>query len=94
MYRVILKPLEPNHDYRFVPMKNTANNFINIHISPVDGNLWLIISESNDGGFFFTDVTQNYRDLNIDSQQSLNDACNQVTEYFMERGYEIIDYQK
>ena len=93
MYQIILRPLEPHQDYRFVLMKNGNESFININISPVDGNFLLTILESNDGGFFFTDVTERYSNFNIDTHQNLDDACIHITQYFIEKGYKIIDYK-
>jgi len=91
MYSIKLKPLKTNQEYRFVQMKNDEGNYINIYISLVDGYLWLIISNSTDGGFFFKDVTKNFSDLSIDEKQNFDTATHHVTKYFSKKGYIVVN---
>ncbi len=90
MYKLILQPLDPNRDYRFGQLKNADEKFINIHINPVNEILWLTVMESKDGGFYYVDVSQDYSNL-IGETKDLDDAFRRIIDYFIGKGYKIID---
>jgi hypothetical protein len=91
MYKVIFNVKSTPGYYNITLVSSDQSHFINIYICVIDKHVSVTISKSKDGSYFKSPCKES-SDLQLGSNNTIEETFNIVKDYFINKGYKLSTY--